>query len=266
MMGMRLSDRFERRLNRTLLLVCLLAIALVTAYRIAVFEPSDKAIVALMSDSRVRVSSSSEWWLLEPAQGDRKSPGVIVYPGLLADAAGYSPWARMLAERGYPVYLVKMPLHFSPLAPERATHILNKHPREAFVIGGHSLGGAVAARYAASHRERVEGLFLIASFIDREAGKEVVGLPVLQVAATKDGIITLNVSDREREQLPGTTEYVNIRGGNHQQFASYAEEWQDYPPAISEAEQLSLTAGALENWLSHLGSTLSFDRTHSFRK
>ncbi|TYP71242.1 alpha/beta fold hydrolase [Paenibacillus methanolicus] len=265
-MGMRLSGRFEERLRRTLFLACLLAIALVAAYRIAVFEPSDKAILALMSDNRVRVSSSSGWWLLEPVQGVRKSPGVIVYPGLLADAAGYSPWARMLAERGYPVYLVKMPLNFSPLATERATRILNEHPQESFVIGGHSLGGAVAARYAAAHRERVKGLFLIASFIDREAGEDVGGMPVLQVAATKDGIVTLNVSDREREQLPGTTEYVNIRGGNHQQFASYAEEWQDYPPAISEAEQLSLTAGALEQWLSRLGPTLSFDKMRLFRK
>ncbi|MFB9327442.1 alpha/beta fold hydrolase [Paenibacillus aurantiacus] len=258
-MGMVRSSRFERRLRRSLFLVCLLTIALVTAYRIAVFEPSDKAIVALMSDSQVRVSSSSDWWLLEPAHGARKSPGVIVYPGLLADAAGYSPWARMLAERGYPVYLVKMPLNFSPLAPGRASRIMNEHPGERFVIGGHSLGGAVAAQYAARHRDDIQGLFLIASFVDREAGKDIRGLPVLQVAATKDGIVTLNISDREREQLPGSTEYVNIRGGNHQQFASYAEEWADYPPAISEAEQISLTASALGNWLSQLRPTISFD-------
>lgn len=265
-MGVRISERFERRLRRALFLACLLAIALVTAYRIAVFKPSDKAIVALMSDDRVRVSSSNEWWLLEPAQGAQKSPGVIVYPGLLADAAGYSPWARKLAERGYPVYLVKMPLNFSPLAPDRAMRILSDRPDKAFVIGGHSLGGAVAAQFAARHRQDVQGLFLIASFVDREAGKEVGSLPVLQVAATKDGIITLNVSDREHEQLPGTTEYVNIRGGNHQQFASYAEEWNDYPPAISEEEQHALTASALENWLSHLSPTISFDIKRAFRK
>ncbi|MBB3108334.1 pimeloyl-ACP methyl ester carboxylesterase [Paenibacillus phyllosphaerae] len=249
MTGRTSTNRTRLRIVLVLAAIALIAVA---AYQIVVFKPSSVARKALQSDGVVHVTDAPRWWQLEPAQAVKRTPSVIFYPGFLADTASYAPWARELAEAGHAVYLVKMPLHLSPLGFNRASAIMKAHPDETFVIGGHSLGGATAARFAANHGEQLAGVFLMASFVGERTGQMVQELPVLQIAASKDGIVPLSRSKEEHEELPNRTEYVTIRGGNHQHFASFAERWQDYPSTITEQEQLHQVATIIREWLGRI--------------
>ena len=81
------------------------------------------------------------------------------------DFRSYAPAARAIASAGYLVVMVPMPLNLAVLAPDRALEVQKAFPTvRQWVIGGHSLGGAMAARFAYKHPERVQGLVLWAAY------------------------------------------------------------------------------------------------------
>ena len=89
-------------------------------------------------------------WLYFPSK-DTSKPLIIFYPGALVEPESYSNWAETVAKAGYPVYIVKMPLDLAILAPNRGEKILAQQPNRDYVIGGHSLGGVMASRFANEH-------------------------------------------------------------------------------------------------------------------
>lgn len=106
-------------------------------------------------------------WLYFPSE-DKSKPIIIFYPGALVDPGSYSPWAQTLAKAGYPVYLLKMPLDLAILAPNRGEQVLSQQPKRDFVLGGHSLGGVMASRFAKEHSDRLVGVFFLASYPDEK--------------------------------------------------------------------------------------------------
>ena len=104
--------------------------------------------------------------------GDEEKPLVIFYPGALVDAESYSVWAAGLAEKGYPVAIVKMPFNMAVLAGNRAEEVLEEIPHSSYVIGGHSLGGVMASRFAANqlaeNDNELKGVFFFASYPDEK--------------------------------------------------------------------------------------------------
>ena len=62
----------------------------------------------------------------------------------------------------------ELTLNLAVLDPDAADDVIAAHPEIArWVIGGHSLGGTFAARYANEHRETVSGLVLWAAYHTR---------------------------------------------------------------------------------------------------
>ena len=89
--------------------------------------------------------------------------GVIIYPGAFVEPRSYAPAAHALAEEGFFVAIVPMPLGVAILGGYRADDVISAQPEVTdWVIAGHSLGGVMAARYAADHPDAVEGAWLIA--------------------------------------------------------------------------------------------------------
>lgn len=64
-----------------------------------------------------------------------------------------------MAEEGHRVYIANMPINLAIFGQNKADSFVEEHPDEAFVIGGHSLGGSFASRYAAEHTEKLKGAF-----------------------------------------------------------------------------------------------------------
>ena len=81
------------------------------------------------------------------------------YPGAFVSPEAYAPLALEIAEQGYPVYIVRMPMNLAVLSPERGSEIMALHPEiENWAVGGHSLGGAMAPELAKTHN-KVKGIF-----------------------------------------------------------------------------------------------------------
>ncbi|MFT9367067.1 alpha/beta fold hydrolase [Paenibacillus polymyxa] len=212
------------------------------------YQPDETAAAALaeIADT-VKVNEREHWLSFEPAK--RSGSGVILYPGALVKPESYAPLARRLAEKGHHVIIGKMPLNLALISPDLANEVLKAYPEEAFVIGGHSLGGVMAARYAAAHSDQIKGVFFLASYPDNKGNLKDKNLPVISLLGSDDGVIQMKNVQSGRTYLPANTLYFTVEGGNHAQFGSYGAQKGDNPAKISAVEQWNQTVTALQDWM-----------------
>ena len=194
------------------------------------------ALAAMQTGDGVTVESS-RWLVFRPASGTPRA-GLVLYPGALVDPRAYAPAARAIAAAGYLVVVVPMPLHLAILAPARAADVQDAFPEvQHWAVGGHSLGGAMAARHAVRAPTRVQGLLLWAAYPAGSDDLSVAGLESASIFGTRDGLVSRAEIDGSRAQLPATTQWVEINGGNHAQFGWYGPQRRDLPATISREEQ-----------------------------
>lgn len=219
--------------------------------------PADAALTALASDDLV-VVETSPWLTFRPATGPTTSAvGFILYPGGRVDERSYAPVARAIAAEGYTVVIVPMPLHLAFFASNRAAQVMAAMPEvQTWAIGGHSLGGAMAARYADRQGRGVGGIVLWAAYPaegdDLSARQD---LAVLSIYATRDGLMTREELDSSRRRLPAAaTCWVELEGGNHAQFGAYGDQPRDLPAVLSVADQQAQIATATAAFLDALAA------------
>jgi pimeloyl-ACP methyl ester carboxylesterase len=164
------------------------------------------------------------------------------------DPRAYAPTARALAEEGYLVVIVPMPLNLAILAPGRATEVMADLPGiERWAVGGHSLGGAMAANYVHSNPEAAHGLVLWAAYPTASDDLSGYQLAASSIYGTRDGLATPDEIDASRPLLPPDTLWVAMEGGNHAQFGWYGPQPGDNEPAISrEEQQAQIVAATLQ--------------------
>lgn len=216
-----------------------------------------EARTALDSTSLVQVDEHRRGYVFQPLT-DVQSIGLILYPGALVEAAAYAPLAMKLAEEGYPVALPRFPLRLAVLAPNRAMTFIDSSDVavEEWVIAGHSLGGAMAARFVKRNApDAVLGLALLAAFpadSDDLSGRE--NLNVVSIFGSRDGVSEPEEVLSAAPLLPERTAFIEIAGGNHAQFGFYGPQRGDNQATISrEAQQASLVE-ALAGFLGRLSN------------
>ena len=197
-----------------LLAVILLVLAGFTIWAYTPLGPMPEAIAALQSDAQVQVDTSP--WLTFTPVGAQPTTGFVFYPGGRVDPRSYAPPARALAEQGYLVTIAPMPFNLAVFKPAAADAVIAAHPEITnWVIGGHSLGGAMAANYVYTHPDAVQGLALWAGYPAGNNGLADRQLPVASIYGTNDGLATPAKIEASRALLPASTRWVPIEGGNH---------------------------------------------------
>ncbi|MBC8162821.1 MAG: alpha/beta hydrolase [Roseiflexaceae bacterium] len=188
--------------------------------------------------------TSSPWIVFEPAS--LPTTGFIFYPGARVDERSYAPPLRALAEQGFLAVIVPMPLNLAIFDPSGAERVIAAYPQIThWAIGGHSMGGAMAATYANDNLDVVKGLVLWAAYpqeSDSLAAQQ--GVLGTAVFGTNDGL----VDELERQQaldfMPPEAASLLIAGGNHAQFGSYGDQPNDGVATITRADQQAQTVAA----------------------
>ncbi|MDZ4178192.1 MAG: alpha/beta hydrolase [Coriobacteriia bacterium] len=238
-------------------ILALLVVALVLAVTVIGFTvwaltpsgPSDDAIAALVSDDTVLVTAASGGFAYT-SPADEPTFGIILYPGGRVDARSYAPLARELALRGYLVIVPRMTLNLAVFSPNRAAEAIDSNPQiRGWAVGGHSLGGAMAASFAHNNPELVDALVLIAAYPAGSADLSDSGLTVVSIYGTEDGVLSEARFSDGIGLLPDDTRYVAIEGGNHAQFGSYGRQPGDGVATITPQEQLLRTTEAISSAL-----------------
>ena len=200
------------------------------------YRADEAAKAALASDGAVTVSRTDYGWLFDGPSGER---ALIFYPGAKVEETAYAPFLHALAAQGVDVCLVKMPFHLAVFGINRADAVIRCGGYSHWSIGGHSLGGAMAARYAADHEEALDGLVLCAAYSPSALGE---ALPVTVVYGTEDGVLNMDKVAAGDRFAPDDYVKEAIEGGNHAQFGNYGAQAGDGAAAITAEEQQRQTA------------------------
>ena len=178
-------------------------------------------------------------WAPEDAEA-----GLIFYPGGKVDHAAYAPLMEALADRGILCVVTEMPFHLAVLDIDAAAGIQAEYPDvDRWYIGGHSLGGSMAAAYLEQCEENYEGLILLASYSTADLRES--GLEVLSIYGSEDQVMDRENYGEYRRNLPEDFRELVINGGCHAGFGLYGAQEGDGVPAITAEEQIAITAGAI---------------------
>jgi hypothetical protein len=236
--------KIASRIALGLIALILLAAAGFVAWASFPLGPSAPALQALEGGSGVSVQPGRDWIAFAPDDGPATT-GLIFYPGGRVDYRSYSPALEQIASQGHLVVLVRMPLSLAVFGSERAGEVIQAFPTvKHWAIGGHSLGGAMAARYAYLHPDQIDGLVLWAAYPAGDNSLAGSSLRVVSVYGTHDQVASTAKREAAKNLLPDSTEWVEIEDGNHAQFGSYGLQPGDGTAAISPEQQWQQAAQA----------------------
>ena len=206
------------------------------------YRAGDAALVAFASGEAL----SDGVTVFRPAEpvAAEETAGLMFYPGGKVEATAYAPLLGELAEQGITCVLLEMPANLAVLDKNAAEGIAEQIPEvDRWYIGGHSLGGAMAASFVSEHAEEFAGLILLAAYSTEDLTNSEVD--VLSIYGSEDGVLNRNAYKENRNHLPdGMTEVV-IDGGNHAQFGEYGSQEGDGEAAISGEEQREVTVDTI---------------------
>jgi pimeloyl-ACP methyl ester carboxylesterase len=181
--------------------------------------------------------------------------GLIIYPGAGVEPAAYAPLAAEIADAGFLVTIQQAPLGLAILDSDMALASIDGFPGiDAWAVSGHSLGGAMAARFA-SESDDVDGLVFLGAYPEDGLDLSGSGLAVMSIYGDRDLLSTPDEVLSARSRLPDDTEFVLIEGGNHAQFGRYGRQPRDGEASIKAEAQLELVATAVIRLLDGLAGS-----------
>ena len=176
--------------------------------------------------------------VFEPEQA---SAGFIFYPGGKVEESAYIPLMQECAENGILCVLVKMPFNLAVLDVNAADGIQELYPQITdWYIGGHSLGGSMAAAYLEKHGEDYEGLILLGAYSTTDLSDT--KLKVLSVYGSEDKVLNKEKYTSCERNLPNNYQEMEMEGGCHAYFGMYGPQDGDGLPSITNEEQICMTA------------------------
>ena len=164
---------------------------------------------------------------------------IIFYPGAKVEAEAYLPLLDQIRQTGVTCILVHMPFNMAIFDADAAEEVISRFPEiQHWYVAGHSMGGAMASKFASEHPDQVDGLILMGAYIYGDYPDE--------KTLTIYGSLNQSVEDH----IDYTQNIVEIEGGNHAQFGNYGPQKGDPPAEISAEEQQAQTVAAIEAFLS----------------
>ncbi len=226
----------KNKLKKTLITVCVLILLLGLAFIIYVndyYRADSIATGYLENDSTLVIEDD---FILLPSDSDT---AFIFYPGGKVEVSAYLPiLEKIRTETKMNIYLVEMPFNLAVFNINAANSIIQSNETiKTWIIGGHSLGGAMASQYASKNPESVDALILMGAYIYGD-------YPV-ENTLTIYGSLNTSVADK----LEYDTNVVVIEGGNHAQFGNYGEQDGDESATISRDNQQAETVKAISHFL-----------------
>lgn len=166
--------------------------------------------------------------------------GLIFYPGGKVEYSAYAPLMQECAEQGIFCALVDMPFNLAVFDIDAADGIQEQYPQiTSWYIGGHSLGGAMAASYLDNNLGDYDGLILLGAYSTTDLSDT--DLQVLSVYGSEDHVLDREKYNKYISNLPDDFTEVVIDGGCHAYFGMYGKQDGDGKPTITNEKQISLT-------------------------
>ena len=232
-----------------MLLVIAALTGLIASSRVSVAQSGDPVVVAAQSLLPLERDAVGEYLIARPSEPNGTL--FVFYPGGYVPPRAYEFLARALAANGVTVAIPIMPLDLAILGIYRASAVRDALEVKGWrarrlVVGGHSLGGAMAGWYSAWLP--VDGLVFMAAYPPWSIAEK--KFHVLSIAAEFDGLATLEKVRASLPNLPANAQLEVIPGGVHAFFGRYGPQAGDGQPTTTreafEAKVLEKLLGFLE--------------------
>lgn len=241
------DNKKRRAVFITLTSIFLALVLLFTASAIYLgtyYHADDEAIAEFTVEEEItETKTKSGNWIFAPAK-TQATTGFIFYPGGKVEHEAYKPLMRALSATGVLCVLIEMPFRLAIFDINAADGIAEAYPEvNEWYIGGHSLGGSMAASYVARHKTQFKGLVLLASYSTDNLQNS--GLRVLSIYGEQDGVMNEKAYEKNLINLPEESSMQIIKGGNHAYFGMYGEQSGDGKATITNEEQIRTTASLI---------------------
>ena len=168
---------------------------------------------------------------------DEAKAGFIFYPGDKVEHTACAPLMRALADNGVLCKLVEMPLNLAVLDMNAADRITEMYPQiDSWYIGGHSLGGSMAASHTAKNASAYDGVVLLAAYSTVDLSSA--GINVISIYGSRDGVLNMEKYAENKVNLPASLEEIIIDGGCHAGFGNYGSQDGDGVPVVTGDAQI----------------------------
>lgn len=210
------------------------------------YRADTDAVAVFAADSAVFERQLSDDALL--ISQENADTGFIFYPGGKVEHTAYVPLMRACAAEGIACVLLEMPFNLAVFDINAADGIQTALPEiKNWYIGGHSLGGAMAAAYLADNTESFDGLVLLAAY--STADISAAPAHVLSIYGSEDGVMDREKYEGNMINMPADFSELIIDGGNHAGFGMYGEQEGDGEARITNDEQIAITAKAVAEFV-----------------
>ena len=238
---------FNTKGKRALLITAtvLLILVIVCAIYVSDYYRADKEqIEAFMPNMTTEVYKSSYITV-----GNEDSEiGFVFYPGGKVEYDSYLPLMRALSSEGVFCVLYEMPFNLAVLDINAADGICDEYPLiSTWYIGGHSLGGSMAASYLSDNTDAFSGLILLGAYSTADISDT--GARVLSLYGSEDGVMNREKYENNKKNLPADFSEIIIEGGSHAYFGMYGEQSGDGIATLTPEEQILFTAEAIVDFL-----------------
>jgi hypothetical protein len=219
-------------------IVLALIIGMCAVYLGTYYRADEGAIVAFSTDDDISVSTLKNGSVVfEPKNS---TVGLIFYPGGKVEHNAYQPLAAALAREGVLCVIVKMPFNLAVFNINAAEDIKEQYPKiENWYIGGHSLGGSMAASHLSNNLNDYDGLILLGSYSTSDLSSCDIG--VISIYGSEDRVLNLEKYNENKSNLPNGFSEVIIDGGCHSYFGVYGAQKGDGVPTVSNSHQIKIT-------------------------
>lgn len=237
-----LLDKRKRRIliwTASAVLVIALIFVACAVYLGDYYRADTKAIEAFAPINEVSFSTLEDGTVVFEPEG--ATTGFIFYPGGKVEHTAYMPLMAACSSEGILCVLIEMPFNLAVLDINAAAGVQEMYPQiQSWYIGGHSLGGSMAASYLADHTDEFDGLILLGSYSTADlSGTD---LKVLSVYGSEDKVMNREKYNENRSNLPDDFTESVIDGGCHAYFGMYGAQDGDGIPTITNSEQIRITA------------------------
>jgi len=242
----------ERRRRRRVLRAAVILLSFVSIAVVAWLKPFvavEPALAAMNSDPTVTVAEYPTQIVMSPTRTPSTTE-VFFQPGARVDARAYAAVLRPLAAAGHIVVIPKQPIGIAFLATTAFESAQAAHPDVTrWVVGGHSLGGTVAAIDADDHDHDatapVVGLLLYASYPATDMSSSLTAA-VLSISGSEDGLATPAKIDASKPTLPPSSTFTVVDGAVHAYFGDYGPQPGDGTPTIThDAARTQISAASV---------------------
>lgn len=228
-------------------LIIILLIGLVSyTYVNDYYHADTQTLQALQNTETVAVHKLKDNTLVfEPKKA---TTGLIFYPGGKVEYTAYAPLLHSLAEEGILCVLLEMPFNLAVLDVNAADGIKELYPEvENWYIGGHSLGGSMAASYLEKHPDDYEGLVLLGAYSTSDLSDT--DLDVISIYGSNDQVLNHEKYEANKNNLPENFNETIIEGGCHAYFGTYGTQEGDGIATITNTEQIEITTDLLSDYM-----------------